>query len=54
MNIAISTEQDNRSLKEILDEINEIARQLSYPDWSLIQEDLCEILRRYGEKEENE
>ena len=51
MDLKISTEPDSRPLKEILDEIHEIARQLSYADWSLIHEDLCEILRRYGEED---
>lgn len=48
MNLKISTEPDKRTLKQILDSINEVAVQLPYLQCRGIQEDIAEIWRRYG------
>ena len=42
-----SQEDDKRSLKEILDDINDYAVQADYLTCRGIQEDLAEIWRRY-------
>lgn len=41
-------DQDNRSLREILDELNNIGHGLGYIQHRMIQEDISEIWRRYG------
>ena len=46
--LKISTEPDKRTLKQILDSINEVAVQLTYLQCGAIQEDIAEIWRRYG------
>lgn len=39
---------DNRSLREILDELNNISHGLGYILHRTVQEDIAEIWRRYG------
>ena len=46
------TYEDTRTLKEILDEINQIAVTLPYLECRTIQEDIAEIWERYKEKDE--
>lgn len=48
MTLKLSTEPDKRTLKQILDSINEVAVQLPYLQCRDIQEDIAEIWRRYG------
>lgn len=45
--LKISTTPDNRTLKQILDSINEVAVRLDYLDCRNIQEDISEIWERY-------
>ena len=40
--------QDSRSLREILDELNNISHGLGYILHRTVQEDIAEIWRRYG------
>ena len=51
MKLVISNEEDKRSLKEILDDINEVASTMGYVAHMAIIEDISEIWRRYGESE---
>lgn len=44
----ISKDPDGRTLKQILDSINEVAVRLDYLDCRSIQEDIAEIWDRYG------
>lgn len=45
--------EDKRPLMEILGEINKITAQLGYCDHRVIQEDLCTIMERYNQIDED-